>query len=260
MSESNAPGSTSGSACTCGECFEGWLSPRMRERLEYSTELRYGLAKALLDTQDGVPDDVTSTLPIDYAQIDVAFYYLPSELRAKISTSPPETQSDADASSNTGDAIYRGYTAAFKVALELATSSSGENGKARCFPTVSDLTKRFSELRAASADTASDSELDATAREHLAAFLDAGGSAEYALDCIVDRAREELSPLGRLYDTEKEYIDAVLDGSDGEPRGACANDLDFARVREKLGLPAETRGVDVPLDDGDHLDPLSDEE
>lgn len=281
MSEPNAPGSTPGSACTCGECFEGWLSPRMRERLECewplvpqpaptrltsgliftdSAELRYGLAKALLDTQDGVPDDITSTLPIDYAQIDVAFYYLPAELRAKISTSLPETQSDADASSSAGDAIYRGYTAAFQVALELATSSSGEEGKPRRFPTVSNLSKRLSELRAASADAASLSELDATAREHLTAFLDAGGSAEYALDCIVDRAREELSPLGRLYDAEKEYIDAVLDGSDGEPRGACANDLDFARVRAKLGLPEETKGVDVPLDEGDHLDPLSDEE
>ncbi|OJT14799.1 hypothetical protein TRAPUB_8653 [Trametes pubescens] len=258
MSEPNAPGS----ACTCGECFEGWLSPRMRERLEYSAELRYGLAKALLDTQDGVPDDITNTLPIDYAQIDIAFYYLPPALRAKISTSPPETQSDADASSSTGDAIYRGYIAAFQVALELATSP-GEGAKHRSFPTVSYIAKRLSELRPDSS-TPSNSEpepaLDATAREHLAAFLDAGGSAQYALDCIVDRAREELSPLGRLYDAEKEYIDAVLDGSDGEPRGACANDLDFARVREKLGLPAETRGVDVPLDDGDHLDPLSDEE
>ena len=49
----------------------------------------------------------------------------------------------------------------------------------------------------------------------LAAFLDAGGEAAHALDCIVDRAREVLSPLGREYDEEKvkstkEDVDTLL--------------------------------------------------
>ncbi|KAI0365145.1 hypothetical protein BV20DRAFT_973582 [Pilatotrama ljubarskyi] len=238
--------------CTCGKCFEGWLSPRMRERLEYSSELRYGLAKQLLDTQDGVSADVTRTLSIDYAQIDIAFYYLPPELREKISSSD-----NADAPS--GDAIYRGYVAVFKVVKHLATADA-DSDKPRGFPTVPDVSKRLTEL-VSSKDAAAEAQiLSPKAREHLAAFLDKGGSAEYALDCIVDRAREELSPLGSLYDAEKQYIDAILDGIDGEERPECPNDLDFALVRVKLGLPLETRGIDISHDEQDAQDPLSDED
>ncbi|KAI0761514.1 hypothetical protein BD413DRAFT_485883 [Trametes elegans] len=253
--------------CTCGQCYQGWLSPRMRERLEYSTELRYGLAKSLLDTQDGVPADITSTLPIDYAEIDTAFYYLPPEIRAKITSS-----SSTDAGAPSGDAIYRGYIAVFKVIKDLATAIQDDD-KPRGFPTISDIDTRLAELRPPATTSGAEASdhmrapargaLGAAARAHLAAFLSAGGSGEPALDCIVDRAREELSPLGRLYDAEKQYIDAVLDGgADGEPRVACANDLDFALVRVKLGLPLETRGVDVPQDGygEDGRDPLSDEE
>ncbi|KAI0355259.1 hypothetical protein OH77DRAFT_1590164 [Trametes cingulata] len=243
------------STCTCGKCFEGWLSPRMRERLEYSTELRYGLAKQLLDTQDGVSADVTRHLSIDYAQIDLAFYYLPPEIREKISSSA----STGDAAAPSGDAIYRGYIAVFKVIKRLATANA-EDDKPRGFPTVSDVSKRLDELVSSKDDSSEARILDAKAREHLATFLDNGGSAEYALDCIVDRAREELSPLGRLYDAEKQYIDALLDGADGEERPECPNDLDFALVRVKLGLPLETRGVDIPHDGEDERDPLSDEE
>ena len=72
-----------------------------------------------------------------------------------------------------------------------------------------------------------------------------------------DRAREELSPLGRLYDAEKQYIDAVLESE--ERHKECANDLDFALVRRKLGLPADTLGV-VPDGEEDSRDPVSDDE
>ncbi|OSC96847.1 hypothetical protein PYCCODRAFT_1440742 [Trametes coccinea BRFM310] len=250
------------STCTCGKCFEGWLSPRMRERLEYSTDLRYGLAKSLLDTQDGLPADVSRSLPIDYAEIDIAYYYLPQELREKITSS-----SSTDAA--LGDAIYRGYIAVFKVIKDMvAESYEDSNDTPSSFPTVWDVDKRLAELRseaaakdaATSADAHPPATLSAKTREHLAAYLDNGGTAEYALDCIVDRAREELSPLGKLYDADQRYIDAVLDGEDGEERPECPNDLDFALVRVRLGLPLETRGVEVPEDEVDVREPVSDEE
>ncbi|KAI0328043.1 hypothetical protein GY45DRAFT_1362934 [Cubamyces sp. BRFM 1775] len=247
------------STCSCGQCFQGWLSPRMRERLEYSVELRYGLAKSLLDTQDGLPTDVSRALPIDYAEIDIAFYYLPHELRTKITSSPNTDMSR-------GDAIYRGYIAVFEFIRDLVVSYD-ENGKPQGFPTVSDVDKRLSELHEApklkpegAADGQGETLLDAKAREHLATYLNNGGTAEFALDCILDRAREELSPLGKLYDAEKQYIDAVLDGTDGEAHAVCPNDLDFALVRVKLGLPIETRGVDVPEYGETWKDPVSDEE
>ncbi|KAI0648587.1 hypothetical protein C8Q79DRAFT_906597 [Trametes meyenii] len=251
-------------SCTCGRCFEGWLSPRMRERLEYSTELRYGLAKSLLDTQDGVSAEVTRNLPIDYAHIDVAFFYLPDDLRAKIS--PSSTTSGEDEHRISGDAIYRGYVAVFEVIKDLATASesSEDDSAPRGFPTLADVTKRLSEHQQSIEPTAT-SGADADAppprptAAALAAYLAAGGTAAPALDCIVDRAREELSPLGRLYDAEKQYIDAVLDA----PGAPCANDLDFARVRAGLGVPElETRASPVGLWEGeeDGRDLVSDDE
>ncbi|EJF57984.1 hypothetical protein BD309DRAFT_957281 [Dichomitus squalens] len=216
--------------CTCGQCFEGWLSPRMKELLDYSTELRYGLAKSLLHTQDGVGEDVTSVLPIDYTHIDNSVYYLPLEVRHKIG---PSTQS--------GDAVYRGYIAVFEAIKDLLSEERKD------FPTVATVSAKLAELR--------DSE-DASLKP-IAVFLDNGGKAEYALDCIVDRAREELTPLGRLYDAETQYIDAVLDGEENHEK--CANDLDFGLVREKLGLSVESLGA-LPDDDEDSRDPVSDDE
>ncbi|RPD55376.1 hypothetical protein L226DRAFT_468856 [Lentinus tigrinus ALCF2SS1-7] len=227
--------------CICGKCFEGWLSPRMRERLEYSTELRYELSKSLLETQDGVPDDITSVLPIDYAHIDVSVHYLPAEVRAKIGPSAPSEDCPA------GDTVYRGYIAVFKAIKDLI---AGEDPEHHGFPSVSTVSDHLSKLR----DRDASEDLSS---KYIAAYLDNGGKAEYALDCIVDRAREELSPLGRQYNAENQYIDAVLESE--QSHAACANDLDFALVREKLGLPAETRGV-VPDDEADSRDPPSDDE
>ena len=153
---------------------------------------------------------------------------------------PSATSKDAPS----GDAVYRGYIAVFKVIKDLIIEERKD------FPTVSTVSAKLSEARSEGAEVAS---------KHIAAYLDNGGKADYALDCIVDRAREELSPLGREYDAEREYIDAVLEGTDGRRRPECANDLDFALVRARLGLPADTLGV-VPEDEEDSRDPESDDE
>lgn len=207
----------------------GWLD---------SAELRYELSKSLLDTQDGVPEDITSVLPIDYAHIDTAVHYLPAAVRAKIGPSAPSEDAPA------GDTVYRGYVAVFEAIKDTVQT---EDAGHKDFPSVATLSNQLSKLRDAS---------DASSKL-VAAYLDNGGKAEYALDCIVDRAREELSPLGRLYDAEKQYIDAVLDGE--EKHAVCQNDLNFALVREKLGLPSETLGV-IPEDEEDSRDPPSDDE
>ena len=206
--------------------------------LSDSTELRYGLSKSLLRTQDGVPDDITSVLPIDYAHIDASVHYLPAEVRAKIGPSALSEDSPE------GDTVYRGYVAVFKAVKDLI---DGEDAGSH-FPSVSTLSARLSELRESSEDESS---------QYIAAYLDNGGKAEYALDCIVDRAREELSPLGRKYNAEQQYIDEVLESE--QSHAPCANDLDFALVRAKLGLPVETLGV-VPDDEADSRDPPSDDE
>ena len=151
---------------------------------------------------------------------------------------PSATSKDAPS----GDAVYRGYIAVFKVIKDLISEERKD------FPTVSTVSAKLSEARSEGAEAAP---------KHIAAYLDNGGKADYALDCIVDRAREELSPLGRLYDAEKQYIDAVLESE--ERHKECANDLDFALVRRKLGLPADTLGV-VLEGEEDSRDPVSDDE
>ena len=231
-----------------------------------SAEVRYGLAKSLLETQDGVGEDITSVLPIDYARIDNSVLYLPAAVRDKIGPSAPgptESASESTPSASesaAGDAVYRGYVAVFRVIKDLvrpspSPSSSSEDSsedavgaERKDFPTVSVVTARLAELRASTPASASD-------RGDIAAFLDNGGKAEHALDCVVDRAREELTPLGREYDAEKRYIDAMFASEYAE----CANDRDFALVRAKLGLPVETLGV-FPEEDEDVADPLSDDE
>ncbi|KAI1787722.1 hypothetical protein LXA43DRAFT_1076080 [Ganoderma leucocontextum] len=227
--------------CTCDQCFEGWLSPKMKECLEYSAELRYELAQSLLDAHDGVGEEITSVLPIDYASIDNSVQYLPSAVRDKIGPS-------GGAPSASGDAVYRGYVAVFKVIRDLVSEedADADAGDRKDFPSVSVVAAKVAELRAPE-----DSD---GAPEHVAAYLDNGGKAEYALDCVVDRAREELTPLGREYDSEKRYIDEMFAGE----HKACANDQDFALVRAKLGLPADTLGV-FPQEE-EWRDPLSDDE
>ncbi|KAH9923754.1 uncharacterized protein BXZ73DRAFT_50835 [Epithele typhae] len=223
-----------GSTCTCKTCYEGWLSPRMRERLECSTEFRYELSLSLLRTQDDVQSDLPSGLDIDNVTVHRDAAYLPPPVRAKLAAPG-------------GDAIYRGYVAVFKTIFDLIRDEDGKH--AAGFPTVADVDADI----AAPARPAS-APIDPV---HLAAYREAGGSALPALDCIVDRALEELSPLGREYSVESEYIDQVLGGAD--VGAECANDLNFALVREKLGLPRETAGPQF-WKGMDARDPESDDE
>ncbi|PIL33310.1 hypothetical protein GSI_04761 [Ganoderma sinense ZZ0214-1] len=242
------------STCTCGQCFEGWLSPKMRECLEYSAELRYELAKSLLETQEGVGEGITGVLPIDYTHIDgTSVRYLPAAVRTKLSPSNAGASHDP----KTADEIYRGYVAVFKVVRDLSRSEDSGDGDGdgeragkdeesesladRGFPTISAVAAELQTLRASG--------------DPVDAFLAHGGGAEHALDCVVHRAREELTPLGRQYDSEKRYIDEMFAGEHAE----CANDLDFALVRARLGLPEETLGVDLEVEE-DEEDPLSDDE
>ncbi|KAI0737392.1 hypothetical protein C8Q80DRAFT_1212718 [Daedaleopsis nitida] len=239
-------------SCTCEQCYEGWLSPRMRQRLQDSSHIQYWLSQDLLNTHDGVPKDVTSVLPIDYAHIGSAVHYLPAEVRAKIGPSALSKASPA------GDEVYRGYVAVLKAITEFVSpESEGADTHNKGFPTVSVLSAHLSALRDADApDPDADPDSPSNA-ELIAVFLDNGGKAEHALDCIVDRAREELSPLGHRYTKEDEYIDRVLYCEENLPE--CKNDDEFDLVRIRLGLPRETLGV-VPEGEVDSRDPVSDDE
>ena len=194
-------------------------------------------------------------LPIDYASIDRAVYYLPADVRAKMGPSAGPS----------GDAVYRGYIAVFKIIKDLLPDD--DIPEPQSFPNVAVVSARLAPFSKPSS-TPDAAELDMkssnkgaedNSASELAAFLGGGGLATHALDCIVDRAREEFSPLGREYDAEHEYIDQVLEGGDGAPRPVCANDLGFALVRARLGLPTDTLGV-VPDGEEDSRDPVSDDE
>ena len=213
------------------------------------------LSRSLLDTHDSVPEDVTSVLPIDYASIDRAVYYLPPDVRAKMGPSAGPS----------GDAVCRGYIAVFKIIMDLLPDD--DIPEPQSFPDVAAVSARLAPFSkpsstpdAAGPDTkSSNKDAEGNSASELAAFLGGGGLATHALDCIVDRAREEFAPRGSEYDAECEYIDQVLEGGGGAPRPKCANDLDFALVRARLGLPADTLGV-VPEGEEDWRDPVSDDE
>ncbi|KAM5531286.1 hypothetical protein V8D89_015041 [Ganoderma adspersum] len=175
MSEKNG-------TCTCGQCFEGWLSPKMRECLECesasqslvsratvpvpiipasrvpcpfpdSAEVRYQLAKSLLDTQDGVGEEITSVLPIDYTRIDTSVRYLPDAIRDRLR---PESNGRP---SPIGDTVYRGYVRTFKAIRDLVGEGSEDSGGDKegerkgvrvdaGFPSVSAVAAKLQAIRA----------------------------------------------------------------------------------------------------------------
>ena len=176
-----------------------------------SAEVRYGLAKSLLDTQDGVGEDITGVLPIDYARIDISVRYLPDALRDRLR---PESGGRV---SVVGDEMYRGYVGVFKAIRDLVaegTEDGGGDGPGDSDHKLEDVEVRvgFPSVSAVAAKLQAIRALKDGRSRYVAMFLQHGGRAEHALDCVVDRAREELTPLGRQYESEKRYIDAMFAG------------------------------------------------
>jgi len=204
--------------CTCKQCVDGWLSPRMKERLEGEGDfLRYVSISLLSDLGSELPED--EVLPDWVISEDPALHFIPMELHTKMSP-----------------AFYRGYLTVVDVMVQILQRDVAAG--AACIPTPDAIDGRLRELcKAARESSGKASVLTTDDVEDVEAFLHAGGKAEFALEALTDRAREK-SPKGIEYMRRPalRVEEEEFTGEVGE-LPECANDLDFELVRKGLGLP-----------------------
>ncbi|KAG6916022.1 hypothetical protein DXG01_008791 [Tephrocybe rancida] len=169
--------------CTCGACAGGWLTKRMRFRLQCDAGLaKDGMEMEMYSFERGVPQDGELLGgPSDY---------LPGELRRSIFKT-----------------FYVGYQSIFDA--------------------IYDFLERTDEPLSKAAIVAR-----TLGSNGVSFFYSKGGQIEYAFDAITHRAMEQ-SPLG---DSTFEETWEEEGDSDYTRLPACANDLEFSLVRQRLGL------------------------
>ncbi|GJE91331.1 hypothetical protein PsYK624_074800 [Phanerochaete sordida] len=203
--------------CTCDSCVDGWLSPRMKERLEGEGDFLRYVSISLLSDLGGLPED--EVLPDWVIAEDPSLHFIPMELHTKMSP-----------------AFYRGYAVVVDVMVQILQRPAG--AAAGCVPTPTAIEARLRELcTAARKSGGKAAALTPDDVEDVEAFLHAGGEAEFALEALTDRAMEK-SPAGSefLRRPAIRVQEEELAGEVGE-LPVCANDLDFELVRKRLGLP-----------------------
>ncbi|KIP01972.1 hypothetical protein PHLGIDRAFT_32363 [Phlebiopsis gigantea 11061_1 CR5-6] len=205
-------------SCTCDACIDGWLAPRMKERLEVEANFLRYVSNSLLEDLSGLPAD--EVLPDWIIAADTALHYIPMELHTKMSP-----------------AFYRGYVMVIEAIYYILLQ---EPLDVACIPTPAAITARIQEAKEEPKE--SPTALGAEDIEDINKFFAAGGRVEFALEALTDRAMEK-SPEGSEYrrktelrEEEEEFEKEV----DDIPM--CMNDLNFAFVRTRLGLPAHSIG------------------
>ncbi|THG94111.1 hypothetical protein EW026_g7295 [Hermanssonia centrifuga] len=215
--------------CTCGSCIDGWLSPRMKERLEVPTrtgeaDFLHFISTSLLEDLDDLPDG--EAIPEWCVAANASLHYIPLDLADKITP-----------------AFYRGYALVLETILQMLLL---ESEKAKL--TLPTLTGVFTQIDEILASTEPDSdgpkrspseEADAQA---IRAFFAGGGKIEFGLEAVVDRALEK-SPEGSEYRRKAEYQQEEAEfEKEVQALPSCAHDLDFDLVRKSIGLVAEKTG------------------
>ncbi|KAH9896748.1 hypothetical protein C8Q73DRAFT_686866 [Cubamyces lactineus] len=173
--------------CTCGQCTDGWLSPRMRYRLLCEAEI----------TSDTMSMSTLGLGSFGSFTSDLAILRLPEDIReGRITKS-----------------FYNGYAAVVH-AIVGVLRRPGMAG----LPTAANVQSLL--------------------RGQGARFFNQGGRVEHAMDYVLHCAMEQ-SPYGDgTWDRDQE--DFAAEGNPSSVTYAampkCDNDLDFARVAQKLGL------------------------
>ncbi|KAL4252405.1 hypothetical protein ABKN59_004858 [Abortiporus biennis] len=235
--------------CTCKTCIDGWLSPRMKERLEGEAEfLHFTASELALDLDDDALIPESGTLSEIAVASDASLHYIPMELHPKMTP-----------------AFYHGYIIVLQSILQVLLyepESDDIEDLRKTIPTVGLVEEKLKRIQEAAAesekekgegkakegetneeeetstilDPTSDISITSAEASLLSEYFSSGGQITFALDAITDLASEK-SPEGSLYrrnqylqEEEEEFVKEVID----LPK--CANDLDFELVREKLGL------------------------
>lgn len=225
--------------CTCGSCIDGWLSPRMRERLAgtHITHLRGPLfpnnslagvawnlqvtsASLLEDIMRVVPD--TELLPEWCIASDVSLQYIPTDLRAQMTPR-----------------FWRGNMVVTEAVLRFFVCKMPPplvDPNATPVLTLAAL-KEYLEGEQVKTEIFNPP-LSVTFQN----YLSSGGRLTFALEALLDRA-ETASSIGAEY-RRKPSVRAEEEALAQELAAlpACVHDLDFELVRRKMGLPAESLG------------------
>ena len=225
--------------CSCDHCLDGWLSPRMKERLrgmvppislpsnashtcltDEADNMRYA-SLSLLEDLDKLPED--EVIPDWVIAADDILHYIPMELHIKMSPS-----------------FYRGFVLVFDAMVQVLRRDTTEPGS--CIPTPAAINTRLKELRIETKPTAVDGDkvpslaMSPGEVSDVERFIAAGGKVEFTLEALTDRAMVK-SPIGSEYrrrralrEEEEEFEMEIKE------LPICDNDLDFELVRFKLGL------------------------
>lgn len=183
--------------------------------------LRY-VSISLLEDLEGLPED--EVIPDWVIASDTTLHYIPMELHTKMSPS-----------------FYRGHVMVVEAMYQILLRDSSD---AACIPTPTAITARIQEACREAREEPQKSErtLSLEEVEDINTFFAAGGKAEFALEALTDRAMEK-SPEGSEY-RRKAEMQQEEEEFEREVRDIpmCLNDLNFAFVRTKLGLPAQSIG------------------
>lgn len=169
--------------------------------------------------------DPLAVLPVGYIQDNVALHYIPTTLQNKLTPF-----------------FYRGFMLILEEMMHMSLSEP-TNGL-QVIPTLPALTKSMRQLTRLEPTSPPQfppftAPWDAPPVSH---YLQAGGQVSFALEAVVDRAFRT-SPVGPEYrDSTKMQEDEELLAQGMEYLPECVHDLDFALVRRKLGLPADSPG------------------
>ncbi|OCH85697.1 hypothetical protein OBBRIDRAFT_288806 [Obba rivulosa] len=207
--------------CTCGMCLGGWLSPRMKFRLQVQADHifddGYGVAnETMYDLLPGPPPP-----PSRADRIAAALRFIPP---AAVPNPPPKMRKG-----------FWQVVAAVSRILQLADDSTDPVDRAYAVPTAASICEVLdpTHVWARAFD-------DAAVR----AYWEMGGEPEWALDCVTALAMQYARHFDRLVKGGAPAMGyAAAPDQKWRSLPACANDLDWVLVRQNLGLsPREQWG------------------
>lgn len=189
-------------------------------------------------------------LPDSFVHADDALHYIPMDLHE-----------------NMTPFFYHGYVSVIQSILKIFLRDPTGPPELSPIPSIDVILKHFAEIDEEAKKGEDGAPMAVIQSDYLHAYLDEGGKVQYALEAIIELARET-SPRGRRYIDNEEVQEQNAEfekAADSENLPKCQNDLNFEIVRTKLGLPAQSAGpqwfflTDFDSDSDDSEDEESEE-
>ncbi|KAK7691617.1 hypothetical protein QCA50_005016 [Cerrena zonata] len=140
--------------------------------------------------------------------------------------------------------FYHGYVSVIQSILKIFLRNPTGPSELSPVPSVEVVLKHFAEIDEEAKKGEDEAPMAVIQSDYIHSYTDVGGKVQYALEAIIELARET-SPKGRRYIDNPEVQEQNADfekAADEEGLPKCENDLNFEIVRTKLGLPAQSAG------------------